>query len=171
MNASITGMKMGEAGSEAIMNFGGIIYREARGDDMPAISRVRFAVRENILTPEQLRERGITEESVAASFLTTAKGWVAICEGDIVGFSIADREEATLFALFVQPEFEGKGIGSRLLDLAVDWLRAQGITRAWLTTGPNTKAACFYVRRGWAMVGPGTYSDDRYEITWCGRAP
>lgn len=153
------------------MSSDNITYREAVGDDMPAISRVRFAVRENILTPEQLRARGITEESVAASFLTTAKGWVAICEGYIVGFSIADREEATLFALFVQPEFEGKGIGSRLLDLAVDWLRAQGITRAWLTTGPNTKAAGFYARRGWVMVGPGTYGDDRYELIWPGRAP
>ena len=147
------------------MNMGGIINREAVGDDMPAISRVRFAVRENILTPEQLRARGITEESVAASFLTTAKGWVAVYEGEIVGFSIADREEAAVFALFVLPGFEGKGIGGRLLDLAVDWLRAQGITRAWLTTGPNTKAARFYVRRGWVMVGPGTYSDDRYEFT------
>ncbi len=135
------------------------------GEDIPAISRVRFAVRENILTPEQLRARGITEESMAASFLTTAKGWVAEYDSEIVGFSIADREEATVFALFILPEFEGRGIGSRLLDLAVDWLGTNGVARAWLTTGPNTKAARFYVRRGWVMVGPGTYSDDRYELT------
>jgi GNAT superfamily N-acetyltransferase len=158
MSASITGMKR--------MNIGGIIYREARGDDMPAISRVRFAVRENILTPEQLRARGVTEESMTASFLTTAKGWVAECENEIVGFSIADREEATIFALFVLPEFEGKGIGGRLLDLAVDWLKANGVMRAWLTTGPNTKAARFYARRGWVIAGPGgSYGDDRYEFT------
>lgn len=153
------------------MNIGGIIYREARGDDMPAISRVRFAVRENISTPERLRARGITEENVAASFLTTARGWVAVCEDEIVGFSIADREEATVFALFVLPEFEGRGIGGRLLNLAVDWLKANGVMRAWLTTGPNTKAAGFYARRGWVMVGPGTYGDDRYEVIWPGRAP
>jgi GNAT superfamily N-acetyltransferase len=130
------------------MNSDNVTYREAVGEDMPAISRVRFAVRENILTPEQLRARGITEESMAASFLTTAKGWVAEYDSEIVGFSIADREEATVFALFILPEFEGRGIGSRLLNLAVDWLGKNGVARAWLTTGPNTKAARFYVRRG-----------------------
>ncbi len=141
-----------------------IIYREATADDLPGISRVRFAVRENILTPEQLRARGITEASIAASFLTSAKGWVAIHEGEIVGFSIADRDESTVFALFVQPGFERRGIGGRLFDLAVSWLWSNGITRAWLTTGPNTTAARFYERRGWMPVGEGGYGDIRYEI-------
>ena len=90
-------------------------FREATATDMPGIARVRFSVRENILTPEQLRERGITNESVAASFLTTSKGWVAERGGEIVAFAIADRESRSLFALFVLPEHERQGLGSRLL--------------------------------------------------------
>jgi GNAT superfamily N-acetyltransferase len=142
-----------------------IVYREASADDLPGISRVRFAVVENASTAERLRERGITEASVAASFLTTSKGWVAIYEGEIVGFSIADRDESTVFALFVLPDFEGRGIGGRLFDFALAWLWASGASRLWLATGPNTRAARFYERRGWMPVGEAGYDDIRYEIS------
>lgn len=106
-----------------------VTFREAAATDMPGISRVRASVRENFLTPEQMAQRGITSASVAASFLQSAKGWVAVRRDEIVAFSIADRDEASIFALFVLPEYEGRGIGSRLLDLAVQWLWDSGAER------------------------------------------
>ena len=108
---------------------------------MPGISRVRTSVVENLLTREQLDQRGITEASVAASFLADSKGWVAERRDEIVAFSIADRASRSIFALFVLPQFEGRGLGSRLLDLALDWLWANGADLVWLTTGPDTRAA------------------------------
>jgi GNAT superfamily N-acetyltransferase len=98
---------------------GGVIFREATAADMPGISHVRLSVAENAMTRAQLDARGITNESVAASFLAGSKGWVAETDGAIVGFSIADRQEQTVFALFVLPRFEGRGIGGRLFDLAL----------------------------------------------------
>jgi GNAT superfamily N-acetyltransferase len=139
-------------------------FREATAADMPGIARVHFSVRENILTPEQLRERGITNESVAASFLTTSKGWVAERDGEIVAFAIADRESRSLFALFVLPEHERQGLGSRLLTTSLDWLRANGATEVWLTTGPDTTAAGFYKRRGWIATGTEPRGDTRYVL-------
>jgi GNAT superfamily N-acetyltransferase len=100
----------------------GIVIREARGSDLPGISRVRTSVAENLLTREQLDERGITEASIAASFLADSKGWVALSADEVVAFSIADRASRSIFALFVMPQFERRGLGSRLLDLALDWL-------------------------------------------------
>lgn len=129
---------------------------------MAGISRVRTSVAENLLTVAQLEERGITNASVAASLRTNAKGWVAVLDGEIVGFSIADRNSQCLFALFVLPAHEGRGIGGRLLELAVTWLWANGVQRAWLNTGPNTKAARFYERRGWMAVGSDPTGDIRY---------
>jgi hypothetical protein len=82
---------------------GVISFREATGADVPGISRVRTSVVENALTVEQLEERGITNASVAASFLTDSKGWVALQEEEIVAFSIADRATQSIFALFVLP--------------------------------------------------------------------
>jgi GNAT superfamily N-acetyltransferase len=140
------------------------IFREATATDMPGIARVRFLVRENLLTPEQLRERGITNESVAASFLTTSKGWVAERDGEIVAFAIADLASQSLFALFVLPIYERHGLGGRLLTSNLDWLRANGVAEVWLTTGPDTTAARFYERRGWIATGRDATGDIRYAL-------
>ena len=139
-------------------------FREATASDVPGISRVRTSVRENLLTVEQLRERGITNESVAASFLTTSKGWVAERDGEIVAFTIADGATRSLFALFVLPEYERRGLGSRLLSLSLDWLRSNGAREVWLTTGPETDAAGFYERRGWIATGTEPRGDTRYVL-------
>jgi len=141
-----------------------ITVREATAADLPGISRVRTSVRENLLTVEQLRERGITNESMAASFLADAKGWVAERHAEIMAFAIADRASRSLFALFVLPACERQGIGSRLLGLALDWLKANGAREVWLTTGPDTTAARFYEQRGWVVRGQGPTGDVRYEL-------
>jgi len=72
---------------------------------------------------------------------------------EIVAFSIADRNKSTIFALFVLAAYEGRGIGSRLFDLAVGWLWESSARFAWLNTGPNTGASAFYERRGWVAMG------------------
>jgi GNAT superfamily N-acetyltransferase len=141
-----------------------ITFRQATAGDVPGISRVRTSVTENALTLEQLAARGITDESVAASFLKDHKGWVAERNGEVVGFSIADHASAAIFALFVLPGHEGCGIGSRLFDLAVNWLWDNGAQRLWLTTDPRSQAARFYERRGWVATGRSERGDMRYEI-------
>jgi GNAT superfamily N-acetyltransferase len=146
------------------MTTGEFILREAGVVDMPGISRVRFAVRENVLTPEQLASRGITNESVAASLLTHRKGWLAEHGGEIVAFSMADRADPSIFALFVLPDYEGRGLGSRLLQLALDWLEQQGADRIWLATGPGTRAQRFYERRGWVEIGKEARGDVKLEL-------
>lgn len=145
------------------------LFREATAADMPAIARVRTSVRENHLSVEQLRARGITNESVAASFLADSKGWAAEREGEIVAFSIADRASRSIFALFVLPAYEGQGLGSRLLEIAQQWLHENAVHDVWLTTGPDTRAARFYERRGWTAVGPDAHGDVRYELSLAGK--
>jgi len=143
----------------------GIVLREANSADLPGISRVRTSVRENLLTLEQLAERGITEESVAASLLLNGKGWVAECDGEVVAFSMADRQNGSIFVLFVLPGYEGKGLGTRLLDAAVEWLRQNGIERIWLTTARGTRAARFYRLRGWVCDAELPNGELHFELT------
>jgi GNAT superfamily N-acetyltransferase len=145
---------------------GAITFREAAAADVPGISRVRTSVVENLLTAAQLEKLGITNASVAASFLAESKGWVALQGEEIIAFSIADRATQSIFALFVLPGYEGRGIGSMLLDSALRWLWDNGAERVWLTTGPGTKAVRFYEKRGWTCTGAGSRGDLRYE---CGR--
>jgi GNAT superfamily N-acetyltransferase len=138
--------------------------REASGADMPGIARVRSSVTENHLTTEQLAQRGITNASVAASLLMNRKGWVAQRSRQIVAFSMADRADPSIFALFVLPGYEGRGLGNHLLELALQWLWDNGAELAWLTTSPDTRAARFYARRGWIPVGMDPSGDMRFEL-------
>jgi len=125
-------------------------YRQADPDDIGPIFDVRTCVRENRLDHAQLRDLGITEQSVASSLADDHRAWVAEIDHMVVGFSMASSSDGRIFALFVRPEYEGLGIGSRLLDLALKWLRAIGISRAWLTTDLQSRAAVFYERQGWS---------------------
>jgi GNAT superfamily N-acetyltransferase len=140
------------------------IIRKASGADMPGIARVRTSVTENHLTTEQFAQRGITNASVAASLLVDRKGWVAERAEEIVAFSMADRADPSIFALFVLPGYEGRGLGNRLLDLALQWLRDNGAELVWLTTSPDTRAARFYTRRGWVPAGIVPGGDMRFEL-------
>ena len=146
------------------MRIGEIILREAGAADMPGISRVRSSVCENLLTVEQLERLGITNASVAASLLVDRKGWVAEQGDEIVAFSMADRANGSIFALFVLPGYEGRGLGGRLLDLALQWLWGEGAGRVWLTTSPGTRAERFYVQRGWVQIGKEAGGDVRLEL-------
>ncbi|MCW0983794.1 GNAT family N-acetyltransferase [Agrobacterium sp. BT-220-3] len=69
------------------------------------------------------------------------------------GFSAADPRDGSIWALFVTPSFEKKGIGSSLLAEACACLRSSGVKRAWLTTDPGTRAEQFYRSAGWQHIG------------------
>jgi GNAT superfamily N-acetyltransferase len=133
--------------------------RMAGLDDLEAIERVRALVRENrLVTP-------IPRERVVEALQARGRGWVAEHDGEIVGFSMADLVESSIWALFLLPEWEGKGLGRALLDRAVAWLFDQGCTSIWLTTDPATRAAGFYEHVGWKRVGPAPNGEVRFELT------
>ena len=131
--------------------------------DLPAITRIRTSVAENHLSTEQMAEIGITHDSIAAELRDGHLAcWVAM-EGDaIAGFSMADRRDGSIFALFMDAAQEGKGHGSALLAACEHWLARQGHAEARLTTGRDTRAFAFYRRRGWTETGEtaGHFAED-----------
>lgn len=112
--------------------------------DIEAMRRIRLSVRENRLADPSR----VTPAEYRAMLETRGRGWV--CEQtQIVGFGIADRVARNIWALFVQPGHEGRGIGRALHDVMVEWLFAVGDTPIWLTTDADTRAARFYRAAGW----------------------
>lgn len=79
----------------------------------------------------------------------SGKGWLCEADGEVVGFSVASLNDASIWALFVKPGYEGRGIGTRLLKLATDWLFGTGASSVSLSTGANTRADRVYERLGW----------------------
>jgi len=127
-----------------------MIFREALEEDIEGMFVVRTAVKENLLSYNQLRQIGITPESISEMLQDSCNAWVAE-EGDrIVGFSIADKSNGRLWALYILPEFEGRGIGKKLLQEAEQWLWQHKLREIWLTTESRpTRALGFYKHLGW----------------------
>jgi GNAT superfamily N-acetyltransferase len=126
-----------------------LIYREAQSSDIKQIQIVRHLVKENTLSDPAL----VTDSDCEEYINLRGKGWVCEVEGKIVGFAIADLKDHTIWALFIDPEFEKKGIGRKLHELMLDWYFIQTQQTVWLSTAPGTRAEGFYRKAGWKDAG------------------
>lgn len=122
---------------------------------------VRCAVRENKLS----RPDRITHDDYRAMLKERGRGWVAEVDGHVVGFAVADVTRRNVWALFVDPDHERRGIGRALHDAMMSWFRVQpGVERVWLTTQPGSRACGFYRSAGWIDVGFDADGEARFEF-------
>jgi GNAT superfamily N-acetyltransferase len=135
------------------------LQRSAQRADITGMHRVRMSVQENRLVSMQL-----TDADYIDAIESRGRGWVIELEGTIVAFAIGDSSNAGIWALFVDPSFEGRGFGRQLHDEMVSWLWQQGHERLWLTTDPGTRAQRFYEAAGWQITGAGTHGEVRLEL-------
>src|ERR1700730_14028964 len=138
-----------------------MLFREAKTADIKQMQIVRHSVKENVLSNPSL----VTDADCEEYITFRGKGWVCEIENDVVGFAIADLKEHNIWALFVKPEYEGKGIGKRLHDLMLDWYFSQTKEKVWLGTSPNTRAETFYRKVGWTDAGKRPNGEIRFELT------
>lgn len=131
------------------------LFRRAERADIPAMSAIRLAVTENALSDPGRITAAMYEDYLDHS----GRGWVAEVDGAIVAFCYADSIDGSIWALFVQPGWEGRGLARHLLGLAVDWLFTTGHDSVALTTAAGTRADRFYAAQGWRRLG--LCDDDR----------
>ena len=123
-------------------------------EDMDAIFHVRTSVVDNHLSEQELEGLGLTRDSVAAMLREgDLYGWCAHGDGRVVGFSLATSSRREINALFVLPDYCGRGIGQALLDIAVCRLRRLAPGTVRLRTNPATPSYGFYRKRGWKDAG------------------
>lgn len=96
--------------------------------------------------------------------------WVADEAGRIVGFAVtgssedadADARTGELYAIYLEPDRVGTGLGRRLFEHAVGDLRERGFTVATLwVLETNERARRFYELAGWKPDG--TSSSERVD--------
>lgn len=124
-------------------------FREAIPADIPQLQVVRHLVKENILSDPAL----VTDEDCNNYLTNRGKGWVCEVENKIVGFAIADLSDHSVWALFIHPEFENKGIGKTLHQMMMNWYFSQTGKTVWLSTAAGTRAEKFYLLQGWRQTG------------------
>ena len=135
------------------------VFRRATAADIPQMSRVRLSVFEN-----RLRDPARVTPRMYEDFLEKdGRGWIAQVDGVTVAFSYANRLDGSIWALFVDPAHEGKGLAKALLGLTTAWLFEQGFAEITLDTGAGTRADLFYARQGWTRDDAGA-ADVRYTL-------
>ena len=137
-------------------------FREAQPGDIAQIQTVRNLVKENKLSNSAL----VSDKDVEEFLFMRGKGWV--CEIDllVVGFAIVDLKEHNIWALFVHPDHDTKGIGKKLHGLMMRWYFTQTKETVWLGTAPGTRAEKFYRMQGWKEVGVHGKGEIKFEMRW-----
>jgi GNAT superfamily N-acetyltransferase len=123
--------------------------REANISDIAQIQVVRNAVKENMLSNPAL----VPDSDVEDYMTRRGRGWVCEIDNRIVGFSIVSITDNNVWALFVDPGFDRRGIGRLLHDTMIDWYFTQTADTIWLGTAPGTRAEQFYRKAGWTETG------------------
>ena len=125
--------------------------RKAAHTDIARIMAIRHTVREN-----RLSDPNLVTAADCAAFIDRAEMWVWVEHGHIQGFAAGDPRDGSIWALFVDPACEGRGIGRTLLALACETVRAAGFDTATLNTEPGTRAERLYRTNGWIETGRST---------------
>jgi ribosomal protein S18 acetylase RimI-like enzyme len=132
--------------------------RDARRDDLPGIQEVarttwHHAYRDTI--PEKIRTEFVDRAYSRAALvqrIDEAVFLVAVADGQVVGFAAfhsVSPDEVELAAIYVLPEAQGQGIGTRLLEAGIG--RFPEVTKVTLRVErENTPARRFYESRGFA---------------------
>jgi ribosomal protein S18 acetylase RimI-like enzyme len=123
-------------------------FREAAIEDVPQLMLVRNAVKENVLSDPSI----VTEKDCIEYVSVRGIGWVCEMKNNISGFAILDIKTKSIWALFVLPEEERKGIGKKLQELMLNYYFSQSKDKLWLETAANTRAEIFYKSSGWIEV-------------------
>lgn len=139
-----------------------MIFRVAELSDIKQMQVIRHLIKENTLSNPDL----VSDKDVAHYISDKGKGWICEVNGQVVGFSIIDLLERSVWALFVDPEFAEKGIGKELHRLMMDWYFQQTHDKAVLGTAPNTRAELFYSLQGWTKVGSYSNGETKFELNY-----
>ena len=137
-------------------------FREATVEDVKAMQVVRHTVKENVLSNPSL----VTDDDCIDYISCRGKGWVCTDGDFLVGFAIADLQDHNIWALFLRPEAEGKGIGKTLHNLMLSWYFSQTEETVWLSTAPGTRAEGFYRKMGWEEVGLYGKGELKFEMSY-----
>jgi GNAT superfamily N-acetyltransferase len=126
----------------------GRVIRTATRADIPRIVEIRALVREN-----KLRDPSRVTVDDICWFIDNPGIFVWVADEKIVGFSAADPRDGSIFALFMDEAYEGRGIARALFERACKVLIDARCSRLWLTTWPGTRAERFYRKAGWQVSG------------------
>jgi GNAT superfamily N-acetyltransferase len=148
-----------------------LTIREAEGKDITPIASIHVrawqaayrgqlddAYLDGLDVDERIPQTRSMLEDAPPEFRT----WVAQDGADVIGFAVtgpsqdadADKKTGELYAIYLEPERVGTGVGRSLFEHAVGDLTERGFTEAtlWILE-TNATARRFYEAAGWSLDG------------------
>jgi GNAT superfamily N-acetyltransferase len=138
-----------------------MIFREAQIADILQIQIVRNSVKENMLSNPAL----VPDSDVEDYITRRGRGWVCEVDRTIIGFAIVSVTDHNVWALFIQPGYEKRGIGRKLHNDMMDWYFGQSTDKIWLSTAAGSRAEAFYRNAGWKEAGTHNKNEIKFEMT------
>lgn len=129
------------------------VIREWRSNDLPAVRHVMLTTWMDAYSPfipvEDLRfyfEQHYNLPALEAFFATAGvSGFVAEIDGTVVGYVKnqfnADEKRFYVSSLYVLPAFQGRGLGTKLMNAAETRALTFGVDEVWLGVMTQNRAA------------------------------
>ena len=137
-----------------------IVIRRATAADAEVVHKiVLLALRETNARdyPSSVIERLVlTLPDKVASNLETWCAFVAIISGRVVGTGSLNGQ--TVSSVYVHPDYQGRGIATKLMDAVEDAANAQ--SQATLNVQSSITARSFYAKRGFEIVREGFFGEE-----------
>jgi len=112
---------------------------------------IRLSVNENRVHAHQiqyLQRKQVIED------ISQDGGWICRINNGFVGYGLGIHiPHALIGGLFIRPEYQGRGIGSEILERITDWFFNGNDDQIELTTDKGSIASGFYAARGWVQEG------------------
>ncbi len=139
-----------------------ISVRRAEPKDHPSLARIFLEARKNAFTWQD------AAAFTLADFVHQTRGEILILaedeNGTVLGFISVWEPDSFVHHLFVDPLFQGRGIGTRLLESLRVWLPPPHRLKCLLA---NTRAHSFYLRKGWTEIARAGAGAEVYaELVW-----
>jgi GNAT superfamily N-acetyltransferase len=134
------------------------MLRVATYADISRLMEIRGSVRENRLNDP-------SHVTLADYNWFIDRAAIHVWEEDecVQGFSAGDPRDGSIWALFVHPPYEGRGVGQNLIQAACRSLLDAGYQNATLSTEPGSRAQYFYECNGWIAKGHTSAGEVKFE--------
>ncbi|MFT6269233.1 MAG: ribosomal protein S18 acetylase RimI-like enzyme [Alphaproteobacteria bacterium] len=131
-------------------------YRNAESFDMERCVEVRGMTNDNPMTINELDSIGVNSSNWCPLIESGAfLGKVCQLNNIVIGFCFGEVNSGEILVLAVLPEYEGMGIGAKLLGGVSKKLLQSGSDKLWLAASPDpiVRAYGFYRFLGWKDTG------------------
>ena len=126
--------------------------RPARPTDAPRLTVIAHAAKRHWGYPDELMQLWSNDLTISPSFVHEHSVWCATHDDEIVGFCATSGADVyELDHLWVEPDHHRRGIGTMLLQHAIQRARTEGATVLRIVADPN--AVAFYEKHGAGQVG------------------